>query len=87
MDVDAEARMPGDAEAAGAVEAMHEQRAGWRAGDRLTFTYPDCGVDSPTAARVIRVEPDGCLLLELVDEEGHLCVLNPSMADSVERLA
>jgi hypothetical protein len=57
-------RNPGDAEAAGAVEAMHEERAGWRAGDRLTFTYPDCGIDSPTAARVIRVLRDGFLVVE-----------------------
>lgn len=87
MDDCSRERMPGDAEAAGAVEAMREERSGWKAGDRLKFTYPDCGVDSPTAARVIRVEPDGCLLLELVDEEGQLCVLNPSMAESVDRLA
>jgi hypothetical protein len=77
-------RMPGDAEAAGAVEAMHEEQAGWRAGDLLTFTLPARGIDSPTAARVIRVLPEGFLVVEMGDG-GHMFSIDPARV--VERLA
>lgn len=77
-------RMPGDAEAAGAVQAMQEEQAGWRAGDRLTFVRARLGIDSPTPARVIRVMPNGCLVVET---EGSEVVFTISTAHVVERLA
>jgi hypothetical protein len=43
---------------------MREEQAGWRAGDRLTFTYAAAGIVEPTAARVIRVLHDGLLVVE-----------------------
>jgi hypothetical protein len=84
MDGDAEARMPGDAEAAGALAEIREQQAGWRAGDLLTFTLPARGLDSPTAARVIRVLEDGLLVVECGDG-GAMYAINPSRV--VERLS
>jgi hypothetical protein len=84
MDVDAEARMPGDAEAAGAVAAIREEQTGWRVGELLTFTLPAGGIESPTAARVIRVDPDGLLIVECGDG-GAVYPINP--AHVVERLS
>jgi hypothetical protein len=67
MDDCSRERMPGDAEAAGAVEAMREELSGWAAGDRLTFLDPESGITQPTAARVIRVLHDGFLIVECDD--------------------
>jgi hypothetical protein len=77
--------MPGDAEAAGAVEAMHEEQAWWRAGDLLTFTLPARGITSPTAARVIRVMPGDFLVVEVGGDGGLLYSIDPARV--VERLA
>lgn len=78
-------RMPGDAEAAGAVEAMLEEQAWWRAGDLLTFSSPDRGITEPTAARVIRVLESGRLIVECGGDGGVMYVIEP--ASVVERLA
>jgi hypothetical protein len=78
-------RMPGDAEAAGAVEAMHEERAGWRAGDLLAFILPARGITEPTAARVIRALADGLLIVEVGGDGGAMYVIEPARV--VERLA
>ena len=54
---------------------MHEEQAGWRAGDLLTFTLP---------ARVIRVMPGGFLVVEMGDG-GLMFSIDPARV--VERLA
>lgn len=85
MDDCSRERMPGDAEAAGAVEAMREEQAGWRAGDLLTFILPARGITEPTAARVIRALADGLLIVEVGGDGGELFVIEPARV--VERLA
>lgn len=77
-------RMPGDAEAAGALSEIREQQVGFAVGDLLTFTLPARGLDSPTAARVIRVLEDGLLVVECGDG-GAMYAINPSRV--VERLS
>lgn len=68
-----EDRMPGDAEAAGAIAAMQEQRyipnIGWHAGDLLMFVWPEAGFEHPTAARVEQVMPNGSLVVETLVEK------------------
>lgn len=59
--MDVSERMPGDAEAAGAIEAMAEAH-GWSVGDRLTYRRP--GADL-TAARVATVLSSGWLLVHV----------------------
>lgn len=56
-------RMPGDAEAAGAIAAMTEAQ-GWAVGDYLTFRWPGV-VDAPTAARVTAVLSSGKLIVQV----------------------
>ena len=82
-------RMPGDAEAAGVVQEILEQRVGWSAGDRLTFVRHDLGITQPAAARVVLVMQDGRLLVETQapcsDGGAWMCVVGVSQI--VERLA
>lgn len=56
-------RMPGDAEAAGAIAAMTEAQ-GWAVGDYLTFRWPGV-VENPTAARVTAVLSSGRLIVQV----------------------
>lgn len=79
--------MPGDAEAAGVVEAMREEQAGWRAGDRLTFTYAAAGIVEPTAARVIRVLEDGLMIVECEESGPWFAGFVIRQSFVVERLA
>ncbi len=73
--------MPGDAEVAGAVQSMHEQQSGWRAGDLLTFTLPAGGIIDPTTARVACVLPGGFLVVEIVRAGLMLSIDQSSIVD------
>ncbi len=70
-------RMPGDAEAAGAFDAIREEQAGWSAGDLLTFAWGEIGITEPTLARVVRVFAEGRLHIETVEDGWH-CVIPQS---------